>query len=110
MAVDHVKNLKKLRETLRKQRRKIVATMAGATKEPSKFSRLVELQQACDAVEWALEDEAAAATAARSFLDRAKLAAGTESRCRGIRMLAAVRQTAAASQAADGSASLSITW
>jgi hypothetical protein len=29
--------------------------------------------------------------AARSFLDRTKLAAGTESRCRGIRMLAAVR-------------------
>jgi hypothetical protein len=47
--------------------------------------------------------------AARSFLDRTKLAAGTESRCRGIRMLAAVRETAAACQAADGSASLSIT-
>jgi hypothetical protein len=61
MAVDHLKDLKRLREILRKQRRKLVATMLGAKKEPTKFTRLAELQEACDAVQWALEDEAAAA-------------------------------------------------
>ena len=61
MAVDHLKDLKRLRDILRKQRRKLVATMLGAKKEPTKFTRLVELQEACDAVQWALEDEAAAA-------------------------------------------------
>jgi hypothetical protein len=61
MAVDHVKNLRRLREILRKQRRELVSTMTGAKKEPTKFAPLVELQHACDAVEWALEDEAAAA-------------------------------------------------
>jgi hypothetical protein len=35
--------------------------MVGAKKEPTKFAPLVELQQACDAVEWALDDEADAA-------------------------------------------------
>ena len=59
MTVDHLKDLKRLREILRKQRRKLVATMVGAKREPTKFARLVELQEACD--EWALEDEAAAA-------------------------------------------------
>jgi len=61
MAVDHHENLRRLREILRKQRRELVATMVGAKKEPTKFAPLVELQEACDAVEWALEDEAAAA-------------------------------------------------
>ena len=61
MAVDHLKNLRRLREILRKQRRELVTTIVGAKKEPTKFERLVELQKACDAVEWALEDEAAAA-------------------------------------------------
>jgi hypothetical protein len=61
MAVDHVEDLKRLREILRKKRRKLVATMVGAKKEPTKFTTLVELQEACDAVQWALEDEAAAA-------------------------------------------------
>jgi hypothetical protein len=61
MAVDHLKNLRRLRELLRKQRRELVAAMVGAKKEPTKFAPLVELQEACDAVEWALEDEAAAA-------------------------------------------------
>jgi hypothetical protein len=61
MAVDHLKNLRRLREVLRKQRRELVATMAGAKKEPTKFASLVELQEACDAVEWALEDEVAVA-------------------------------------------------
>ncbi|HKD25061.1 MAG TPA: hypothetical protein VKC66_03985 [Xanthobacteraceae bacterium] len=61
MAVDHLKNLRRLREILRKQRRDLVATMVGAKKELTKFAPLVELQEACDAVEWALEDEAAAA-------------------------------------------------
>ena len=61
MAADHIKNLKRLREILRKQRRELVATMVGAKKEPTKFAPLVELQEACDAVEWALDDEAAAA-------------------------------------------------
>ena len=46
---------------LRRQRRKAVATMVSGKKEPTKFAHLVELQQACDAVEWALEDEATAA-------------------------------------------------
>jgi hypothetical protein len=61
MAVDHIKNLRSLRGILRKQRRKLVATMVGAKKEPTKFTPLVQLQEACDAVEWALDDEAAAA-------------------------------------------------
>jgi hypothetical protein len=61
MAVDHLKDLRRLREILRKQRRRLVATMVGAKKEPTKFAPLVELQEACDAVEWALDDEAAAA-------------------------------------------------
>jgi hypothetical protein len=61
MAIDHITNLTKVREILRKQRRKLIATLATAKREPTKFDRLVELQQACDAVEWALEDEAAAA-------------------------------------------------
>ena len=61
MSADHIKNLKRLREILREQRRKLVATMVGAKKEPTKFAPLVELQEACDAVEWALDDEAAAA-------------------------------------------------
>ena len=61
MAVDHHENLTRLREILRKKRRELVATMVGAKKEPTKFGPLVELQEACDAVEWALEDEAAAA-------------------------------------------------
>jgi hypothetical protein len=61
MAVDHIKNLRSLREILRKQRRKLVATMLAAKKEPTKFAPLVQLQEACDAVEWALDDEAAAA-------------------------------------------------
>jgi hypothetical protein len=61
MEVDHLDNLRKLREMLRRQRRELVATMVGAKKEPTKFVTLVELQQACDAVEWALDDEADAA-------------------------------------------------
>ena len=61
MTVEHLKDLKTLREILRKQRRKLVATMVDAKKEPTKFAPLVELQEACDAVEWALEDEASAA-------------------------------------------------
>ena len=61
MTVDHIENLRRLREILRKQRRKLVATMIGAKKEPTKFAPLVQLQEACDAVQWALEDEAAAA-------------------------------------------------
>jgi hypothetical protein len=56
LAVDHLKDLKRLREILRKQRRKLVATMVRAKKEPTKFTSLVELQEACDAVQWALED------------------------------------------------------
>ena len=59
--VEHLNDLKRLREILRKHRRKLVATMVGAKKEPTKFAPLVELQEACDAVQWALEDEAAAA-------------------------------------------------
>jgi hypothetical protein len=50
MAVDHLKDLKRLREILRKRRRKLVATMVGAKKEPTKFTLLVELQEACDTV------------------------------------------------------------
>jgi hypothetical protein len=61
MESDHLRNLKELREILRRQRRELVAAMVDAKKEPTKFAPLVELQQACDAVEWALDDEAAAA-------------------------------------------------
>ena len=61
MEGDHLKNLRKLREMLRKQRREVVAAMVDAKKEPKNFAPLVELQQACDAVEWALDDEADAA-------------------------------------------------
>jgi hypothetical protein len=61
MAVDYLGDLKRLRAILRKQRRRLVATMVGAKKEPTKLALLVELQEACDAVQWALEDEAAAA-------------------------------------------------
>jgi hypothetical protein len=61
MAVDDVANLRRLREILRDRRRKLVAKMVGGKKEPTNFAPLVELQEACDAVEWALEDEAAAA-------------------------------------------------
>ena len=53
MEGDHLKNLRKLREILRKQRRELVAAMVDAKKEPKNFAPLVELQQACDAVEWA---------------------------------------------------------
>jgi hypothetical protein len=49
--VDHLSNLRKLREILRRQRRELVAAMVGAKKEPTKFAPLVELQQACDAVD-----------------------------------------------------------
>jgi hypothetical protein len=59
--MDHVKNLKKLRETIRNQRRKTVATIASGKKEPTTYKRLVDLQAAFDAVEWALEDEEALA-------------------------------------------------
>jgi hypothetical protein len=55
------KNLRRLREILRKQRCELVATKVGARNEPTTFAPLMELQEACDAVEWALEDEAAAA-------------------------------------------------
>jgi hypothetical protein len=61
MEGDHLRNLRKLREMLRKQRRELVAAMVDAKKEPKNFAPLVELQQACDAVEWALDDEADAA-------------------------------------------------
>jgi hypothetical protein len=61
MMVDHVNNLKKLRELLRKQRRELIVAMLDAKKEPTKFAPLVELQEACDAVEFALDDEAAIA-------------------------------------------------
>jgi len=61
MAVDHLKNLRRLREILRKQRRELVATMVGSRKGATKLAARVELQEACDAVEWALDDEAAAA-------------------------------------------------
>jgi hypothetical protein len=61
MMVDHVNNLRKLREVLRKQRRELVVAMLDAKKEPTKFAPLVELQEACDAVEFALDDEAAIA-------------------------------------------------
>jgi hypothetical protein len=61
MMVDHVNNLKRLRELLRKQRRELVMAMLDAKKEPTKFAPLVELQEACDAVEFALDDEAALA-------------------------------------------------
>jgi hypothetical protein len=58
---DHLKNLRTLREMLRRRRRELVAAMVDAKKEPKNFAPLVELQQACDAVEWALDDEADAA-------------------------------------------------
>jgi hypothetical protein len=61
MAVADVANLRRLREILRDRRRKLVAKMVGGKKEPTNFAPLVELQEACDAVQWALEDEAAAA-------------------------------------------------
>jgi hypothetical protein len=61
MMVDHVNNLKRLRELLRKERRELVVAMLDAKKEPMKFAPLVELQEACDAVEFALDDEAAVA-------------------------------------------------
>jgi hypothetical protein len=61
MAVDYREDLERLRAILRKQRRKLVSTTVGAKKEPTKLALLVELQEACDAVQWALEDEAAAA-------------------------------------------------
>jgi hypothetical protein len=61
MMVDHVNNLKRLRELLRKQRRELVIAMLDAKKEPTKFAPLVELQEACDAVEFALDDESAVA-------------------------------------------------
>ncbi len=61
MIVDHVNNLKRLRELLRKQRRELVVAMLDAKKEPTKFAPLAELQEACDAVEFALDDEAAVA-------------------------------------------------
>ena len=61
MVADEVANLRRLREILRDRRRKLVAKMVGGKKEPTNFAPLVELQEACDAVEWALEDEAAAA-------------------------------------------------
>ena len=57
MEGDHLKNLRKLREILRKQRRELVAAMVDAKKETKNFAPFVELQQACDAVEWALDDE-----------------------------------------------------
>jgi hypothetical protein len=60
MAVDDVANLRRLRGILRDRRRKLVAKMVGSKKEPKSFAPLVELQEACDAVEWALEDEVAA--------------------------------------------------
>jgi hypothetical protein len=56
MAADDVANLRRLREILRNRRRKLVAAMVAGKKEPTKFAPLVELQEACDAVEWALED------------------------------------------------------
>jgi hypothetical protein len=61
MMVDHVDNLKRLQELLRKQRRELVVAMLDAKKEPTKFAPFVELQEACDAVEFALDDEAAVA-------------------------------------------------
>ena len=61
MVVDHVNNLKRLRGLLRKQRRELVMAMLDAKKEPTKFAPLVELQEACDAVEFALDDEDAVA-------------------------------------------------
>lgn len=61
MTADHVDNLKRLQELLRKQRRELVVAMLDAKKGPTKFAPLVELQEACDAVEFALDDEAAVA-------------------------------------------------
>jgi hypothetical protein len=65
MEGDHLKNLMTLREMLRKQRRQLVAAMVDAKTEPKYFAPLVELQQACDAVEWALDDETDAAKGER---------------------------------------------
>ncbi len=67
--VDHVNNLKKLRELLRKQRRELVVAMLDARKEPTKFAPLVELQEACDAVEFALDDEVAIAKNSESEMN-----------------------------------------
>jgi hypothetical protein len=61
MESDHLENLRTLREMLRNQRRQLVAAMVDAKKEPEDFAPLVELQEACDAVEWALDDETDAA-------------------------------------------------
>jgi hypothetical protein len=61
MESDHLKNLRTLREMLRQRRRELVAAMVDAKKETKNFAPFVELQQACDAVEWALDDEADAA-------------------------------------------------
>jgi hypothetical protein len=61
MEGDHLENLRKLREMVRRQRRELVAAMVDAKKEPKNFAPLVELQQACDAVEWAMDDETDAA-------------------------------------------------
>jgi hypothetical protein len=57
MAVNDVVNLQRLREILRERRRKLAATMVAGKKEPTKFAAFIELQDACDAVECALEDE-----------------------------------------------------
>ena len=70
MEGDHLKNLKTLREMLRKRRRKLVAAMVDAEKEPKNLAPLVELQQACDAVEWALDDETDAAKEAKESESR----------------------------------------
>jgi hypothetical protein len=61
IADDPIRDLRSIREILRKQRRVLVAKMVSAKKEPTKFTPLIQLQQACDAVEWALDDEASAA-------------------------------------------------
>lgn len=61
MAVDDVENLRRLREILRDRRRKLVTKMVTGKKKPTTFVPLVELQVACDPVEWALEDEVTAA-------------------------------------------------
>jgi hypothetical protein len=64
MAADDVANLESLREIVRQRRRKLVAAMVASKKGPTKFSPLVEIQEACDAIEWALEDEIGAARTA----------------------------------------------
>jgi hypothetical protein len=56
MAVDRLKNLRRLREMLRKQRRATRIDCHNGRcqdQEPIKFAPLAELQQDCDAVEWA---------------------------------------------------------